>query len=172
MTSSGSEILNQVLKSDRRGPRGCRGAETGIDHQRLQDAAEPCRDDCGAGGRRRVHRQAARVGHPHGGQQHDGPQHVGRNERDAHPGVAAPYAVLHVRQRVKRNANEGEIDRQDELALDVILKEPDAEQAERHDERAAAERHKPDAPYQSSQVVEIAGLAINRREPDRCEVQS
>ena len=38
--------------------------------------------------------------------------------------------------------------------------------------RAAAERHKPDAAYQSAQVVEIAGFAIDRREADRCEVQS
>ena len=56
--------------------------------------------------------------------------------------------------------------------MDVVVKKPDAEEPERHDGRTAAERHKPHAPDQSPQVVEIGSLAIDRREADRCQVQS
>ena len=136
MTRSGGDIASQVLEVVAAWTAGIVARKRLVDRKRLQDAGEPCRDDRRAGRGRRVHRQAgARWQQTCAASRSNGPKHVGRNERDTHPGVAAPNAVLHVGQRVKRNADEREIDRQHEMALDVILKEPDAARAEQHDER-------------------------------------
>src|SRR6185437_7377726 len=65
-----------------------------------------------------------------------------------------------------------EIDRENEMVLDMILEQPDAEEAEGHDNGAASERNKSDATDQAAQPVEVSGLAIHRREADRSEIQT
>src|SRR5690606_21901343 len=49
---------------------------------------------------------------------------------------------------------------------------PDAEQPNSDNERTAAECHKTHASDQSSQVIEVAGLAVGWRQSDRRQVQA
>src|SRR5271169_4775852 len=101
MTRSGAEIVSQVRKSVRLGPSGI------VARTRLFIESACVRPASHVATIAPPAAVAAFIGSPArlatNMLEEQRPKHVGRNERDAHPSIAAANPVLHVGQRVKRD---------------------------------------------------------------------
>ena len=139
-------------------------AEAAVEHQHLSERRQPDR------GRRQDHRgrcverQAREPGRAHQYGEQQLPHDVGRHDAERDPVVGAGDAVLHVGQRIGRQRDAGDVERDHRVLIEIRLDQPDQAGAEQRDRDRDADREPAAVDDEAAEQVDQSALAIFRNE--------